>query len=125
MLRAYSMVLAASAFLAFGLFAAEENKGKQKDPPKEMSGPVKKVDGAQPGSASLTITVKEKRPTSKEDVLEDVEKDYRFRITPTTRILGLDGKPDKQGLKSLQAGDTVRIEFKTDAALEVKKLPPR
>jgi hypothetical protein len=122
MLRA-PMAVVGLAILVFAVCGAEENKRKEKDPPKEMSGPIKRVD-KEPGAASVTITVKEKRPTSKEDVLQDVEKDYRFRIVASTKIIGLDGKPDKQGLKSLQTGDPVRIEFKNDVAVEVKKLPP-
>src|SRR5947209_7878484 len=122
MLRA-PMAVVGLAILVFAVCGAEENKGRQKDPPKDMSGPIKRVD-KEPGAAAVTITVKEKRPTSKEDVLQDVEKDYRFRIVASTKIIGLDGKPDKQRLKSLQTGDPVRIEFKNDVAVEVKKLPP-
>ena len=67
----------------------------------------------------------EKQPTNQEDVFREVDKDYRFRVTTTTKIIGLDGKPDKKGLKGLETGALVQVEYKKDLALEVKKLPPK
>jgi len=107
------------------LVGAQDNRGKKIDPPKQMEGPVKTVDSKDADAPYVTITVKRMQPTSKEDVLQEVDKDFRFRVTASTKIVGLDGKPDKLRLKGLKTGDRVRIEYKDDLALEVKKLPPR
>src|SRR5207253_1789252 len=80
---------------------AEDSKAKKKDPPRQMEGPIKTMDSKDPSSSSLTITVKRKQPTDKEDVLQEVDKDYRFRVTAATKFVGLDGKHDRQGLKGL------------------------
>jgi hypothetical protein len=74
----------------------------------------------------LTITVKEMRPTDREDVLTPVDMNYQFKINPSTKFVGLDGKPDKDGTKSLKRGAKVRIETKDrmdKTAVEIKILP--
>src|ERR1700687_5867893 len=95
-----------SALICGSVLFAEEKK----DPPRELRGPVTKVESNDPEATYVTITVKEKQPTDKEDMFREVDKDYRFRIAPSTKIIGLDGKPEKEGLKSLQKGSLVRVE---------------
>jgi hypothetical protein len=107
------------------LMLGKDVQGEQKDPPRQMEGTVKKVDDKGPEATYLIITVKEKEPTAEEDMFREVDRDYRFRVTPSTRVIGVDGKPDPQALKSLQTHPWVRLEYRKDLALEVKKLPPR
>jgi hypothetical protein len=124
MLRASLYVMAVVAFLWGGGLKGEDAKAK-KDPPKQMEGPIKKLDTKDPEAVYVTITVKRMQPTDKEDVLQEVDKDYRFRIGQSTKIIGLDGKPEKQRLKEFHTGDRVRVEYKDDTALEVRRLPPK
>jgi hypothetical protein len=124
MLRASVCVMAVVAFLWGGGLLAEDAKSK-KDPPKSMEGPIKKLDTKDPEAVYVTITIKRMQPTDKEDVLQEVDKDYRFRIGQATKILGLDGKPEKQRLKEFHTGDRVRVEYKDDTALEVRKVLPK
>lgn len=123
MLRVRIAVVLVGVLLPGALLRGEG--GKDKDPPKHVEGTVKSVDTKDAQAPSLTVTVKEKQPTEKEDVFKEVDKDYRFRVNDSTRILGPDGKPDKQGLKGLDTGRRVRVEYRKDLALEVKPLPPR
>jgi hypothetical protein len=115
--------MAVVAFLWGGGLMGEDVKAK-KDPPKQMEGPIKKLDTKDPEAVYVTITVKRMQPTDKEDVLQEVDKDYRFRIGQATKIIGLDGKPEKQRLKEFHTGDRVRVEYKDDTALEVRRVPP-
>jgi len=124
MLRASVCVMTVVAFLWGGGLMGEDAKVK-KDPPKRMEGPIKKLDTKDPEAVYVTITVKRMQPTDKEDVLQEVDKDYRFRIGQATKIIGLDGKPEKQRLKEFHTGDRVRVEYKDDTALEVRRVPPK
>ena len=124
MLRASLYAMAVVAFLWGGGLMGEDAKAK-KDPPKQMEGPIKKLDTKDPEAVYVTITVKRMQPTDKEDVLQEVDKDYRFRIGQATKIIGLDGKPEKQRLKEFHTGDRVRVEYKDDTALEVRRVPPK
>ena len=106
-------------------FAAQD-KNQQKDPARHFEGVVSGVDKSDPASIILTITIKEMRPTSREDEVTLVDKKYDFKVDRSTKIIGLDGKPDKDGLKSLPNGTKVRIETKPKlekVAAEVKILP--
>jgi hypothetical protein len=119
-LAAVVVVLLGGVFLR-----AEDLKAAPKDQPRQLEGTVKKVDQAGPEAPALTITVKELKPTDKEDMMQEVNTDYRFRVTASTLIFGLDGKPDRRGLNGLEPGARVRVEYKKDLALEVKGLQPR
>src|SRR5205085_2210777 len=79
--------------LCGSLLQGQDTKAELKDQPRQLEGTVKAVDGSDPKAAALTITVKELKPTDKEDMMQEVEKDYRFRVTSSTRVMGLDGKP--------------------------------
>ena len=125
MLRACLSLTAVLVLFAGASWSVEDSKAKKKDPPRQMEGPIKKLDSKEADSSYVTITVKSRQPTDKEDVLQEVDKDYRFRTTAATKFIGLDGKPDKEGLKSLRTGDLISVEYKNDVALEVKKLPPK
>ncbi len=98
---------------------------ERKDPPRQLEGTVKKVDGTAPGAATLTITVKEMKPTDKEDMMEEVAQDHSFRVTDATLIRALNGKPDWKGLKGLEPGARVRVEYRNDRALAVTALAPK
>src|SRR5713101_2634026 len=76
MFRAGVCVMAVVAFLWGGGLMAEDAKTKKKDPPKQMEGPIKKLDTKDPEAVYVTITVKRMQPTDKEDVLQEVDKDY-------------------------------------------------
>lgn len=120
-----------AAVLLFALFptvasSAIQDKNQQKDPPFHFEGIVNSVDQSDPKAVSLAITVKEMRPTNKEDVLIPVDMNYQFKIDPSTKIIGLDGKPEKKGLLSLPRGTKVRIETKDRVdkkAVEIRILP--
>ncbi len=112
-------------FLAGTALGAQQDKSQQKDPPKHMEGLVKIADSKDPRVLFLTITVKEQQPTAQEDITREVDKDYRFRVNAATKILGLDGKADKRGLKSLELGARVEVKYEEELALEVKILPPK
>lgn len=108
------------------LALAGQNKNQQKDPPAHFEGVVSSVDKTDPMAPVLTITIKEMRPTSREDEVTFVDKNYDFKIEKATKIIGLDGKPEKEGLKSLARGTKVRIETKPKVekvAVEIKILP--
>ena len=125
MVRAGIAAAVVLAFLAAASLQAQAVKVERKDPPRHLEGTVKKVDGTAPGGATLTITVKEMKPTDKEDMMEEVARDYSFRVTDSTLIIALNGKPDKKRLKGLEPGARVRIEYEKDRALEVRGLAPR
>src|SRR5581483_7464831 len=76
---------------------AQQDKSKQEDPPKHMEGVVKIADSKDPRVQFVTISVKEQVPTAQEDIFREVDKDYRFRVNDETKILGIDGKPDRRG----------------------------
>ena len=116
------------ALVLIGLFPIlpAQDKNQQKDPAAHFEGVVSGVDKSDPASIVLTVTIKEMRPTSREDEVTLVDKKHDFKIDRTTKIIGLDGKPDKDGLKSLPNGTKVRIETKPKVekvAVEVKILP--
>lgn len=119
--------LAAVVLVLLGgaLLRAEDLKAEHKDQPRQLEGTVKQVDQTGPEAPALTIAVKEMKPTDKEDMMQEVNADHRFRVTPATLILGLDGKPDRRGLNGLEPGARVRVEYKKGVALEVKGLEPR
>src|SRR5262245_15594409 len=123
MLRAHVAAVTGLVFLCGALLGGE--KGKKEDPPQHRVGQVKFVDAKDPAESFLTITVKEKVPTKEEDMFKVVDKDYRFRTTGSIKVIGLDGKPDRRGLKGLTRGTWVRVEYREKAALEVKMLPPK
>lgn len=104
-----------------------QNKNQQKDPPVRYEGVVYSVDKSNPNSVFLTITVKEMMPTDQEDVVVPIDKNYEFKVGEATKIIGLDGKPEQKGLKSLARGTKVKIETKPKAekaAVEIKIMPP-
>jgi hypothetical protein len=116
------------AFVLIALFpiVPVQDKNQQKDPAHHFEGVVSAVDKSDPASIVLTITIKEMRPTSREDEVTLVDKKYDFKIERSTKIIGLDGKPDPKGLASLPNGTKVRIETKPKSektAVEVKMLP--
>jgi hypothetical protein len=119
-------LLFAVSLIPSTLAFAAQNKNQQKDPPAHFEGVVSSVDKTDPMTPILTITIKEMRPTSREDEVTFVDKNYDFKIEKSTKILGLDGKPEKEGLKSLARGTKVRIETKQKVekvAVEIKILP--
>jgi hypothetical protein len=105
----------------------DENKNQKKDPPLHYEGVVSSIDKSNPNSVFLTIAVKEMMPTDREDVVVPVDKNYEFKVDKGTKIVGLNGKPEKDGLKSLAKGTKVKIETKPKAekaAVEIKIMPP-
>jgi hypothetical protein len=109
----------------FPMLSVQE-KNQQKDPARHYEGVVSNIDKSDPASVVLTITIKEMRPTSREDEVTLVDKKYDFKVERSTKIIGLDGKPDSKGLASLPNGTKVRIETKPKSeksAVEVKILP--
>ena len=125
MLRAGIAVAVALVLLCGAPLRAQAVKGEQKDPPRQLEGLVKKVDGTAPGAGILTVTVREMKPTDKEDMMEEVDRDYRFGVNASTLIIGFNGKPDGKGLQGLEPGARVRVEYKKDRALAVTELAPR
>jgi hypothetical protein len=121
-----------AAVLVFALFPTvasfvNQDKNQQKDPPFHFEGVVSSVDQSDPNAVSLTITVKEMRPTNREDVVTPVDMNYTFKVEPATKILGLDGTPEKKGLQSWPRGTKVKIETKDrrdKKAVEIRILPP-
>src|SRR5262249_57312054 len=113
MLRTCIALVAGLLVCSQTLFASLDANKENKDLPKQLEGRVKKTD-QEGAKASLVITVKEKQPTDNEDMFREVEKDYQFQIGSRTKFIGLDSKPEKKGLKGLQAGDWVRVEYKSD-----------
>ncbi len=106
---------------------ADEKKNQKKDPPLRYEGVVSRVDKTNPNSVFITITVKEMMPTDREDVVVPVDKNYEFKIERGTKFFGMDGKLDKNGLKSLARGTKVQIETKPNAekaAIEIRILTP-
>ncbi len=120
-----------AAILLFALFPAtgsfaNQDKNQQKDPPFHYQGIVSNIDQSDPKAMSVTITVKEMRPTNREDVVTRVDVDYQFKVGSSTKIIGLDGKPEKKGMHSLSRGTKVRIETKDRSnkmAVEIRILP--
>jgi hypothetical protein len=125
MLHARIATALAVVFVAGTALWAQQDKSKQIDPPKQMEGLVKTTDNRDPRVLYVTITVKEQQPTAEEDMFREVDKDHRFRVNADTKIIGLDGKPDKRGLKSLDTGSRVEVTYEGELALEVKVLPPK
>jgi hypothetical protein len=124
MSRILASAIIGALLFAGAVLSATEDKQK-KDPPQEMRGVVKKVETQDPEAIFVTITVKEMQPTDKEDVLQEVDRDHRFKLAGSARVIGLDGKPQEKGARSLKEGDRVRVEYRKDTALEVKRMPPR
>ena len=113
-------------FLVALLPIVPQDKKQQKDPAPHFEGVVSSIDKTDPALVVLTITIKEMRPTSREDEVTPVDKKYDFKIDRSTKIIGLDGKPDSKRLASLPNGTKVRIETKPKSekvAVEVKILP--
>jgi hypothetical protein len=100
----------------------QQDKQQQIDPPRHLEGTVKKVDRDPSAKHYLNLTVLDRQPTTQEDISRDVEREYRFEVPASTKVLGLDGKPDAHGLDGLKAGDRVRVEYRKDRALEIKRL---
>jgi hypothetical protein len=103
----------------------DQDKNQKKDPPARYEGIVYSVDKSNPNSVFVTITVKEMMPTDREDVVVPVDKNYEFRVEQDAKIFGLNGKPDKDGLKTLTRGTTVRVETRPNAekaAIEIRIL---
>jgi hypothetical protein len=101
---------------------------QKKDPPLRYEGVVSSVDKSNPNSVFVTITVKEMMPTDREDVVIPVDKNYEFKLAGDAKFFGMDGKPDKEGLKSLARGAKVRVETNPGAekvAIEIRILQPR
>jgi hypothetical protein len=111
--------------LAVAPLGAQAVPGERKDPPRQLEGTVKKVDGTAPGAGTLMITAREMKPTGKEDMMEEVARDYSFRVNDSTLIMAVNGKPDRKGLKGLEPGARVRVEYTNNRALQVTALPPR
>lgn len=125
MLRTCFMAVFGMAILFQAAARGQEAKVPQIDPPKQIEGAVKKVDRDDAKTTYLIITVKERQPTAQEDMFREVDREHRFQVPSSIKIFGLDGKPDKRGLKSLKEGDRVRVEYRKDQALEIKQVPPR
>lgn len=123
----FQAALLVCALVANSMLALDDSKKQQKDPPLRYEGVVSSVDKSNPNSMFLTIAVKEMMPTDREDVVIPVDKNYQFKVDQATKIIGLNGKPDKDGLKSLTKGTKVKIETKPKeekAAVEIKIMPP-
>jgi hypothetical protein len=99
-------------FLFGTLGISNLTQNQKQDPPARFEGVVKSVDDANPNSIFLTIAVKEMRPTTREDEVVPVQKNYQFKVLPTAKIMGMDGKPVEGGIKSLKPGTKVRVETK-------------
>jgi hypothetical protein len=125
MVRTYIVMVAGLAFLFGARLSGQDVKGQQKDPPRQIEGSVKMVENRDGGTNYLTVTAKEKQSTSEEDIFREIDKDYRFEVPATTKVFGMDGKPDKRGLKSLETGMLVRVDYRKNQALEVKRLPAK
>ena len=99
-------------FLTGTLGLSNLNQDQKKDPPARFEGIVKSVDDSNPNSVFLTIAVKEMRPTTREDEVVPIEKNYQFKVLDSAKIMGMDGKPFEGGLKKLKEGMKVRVESK-------------
>jgi hypothetical protein len=106
-----------------GATLSAEQDGAKKEAPQHVEGTVQKVESPVVGTAYLTVTVREKEPTDREDEMRDVDRERRFRVTTATKLVGMDGKLGKQGVRSLEPRTRVRVEYRDDTAVEVKVLP--
>jgi hypothetical protein len=110
------------ALLPSALLLDDQQKNQKKDPPIRYEGVVSSVDKTNPNAVFVTIKVKEMMPTDKEDVVVPVDKNYQFKLEPKAKIFGLNGKPDKDGLKKLTQGTKVRVETKPNADKEAVEI---
>src|ERR1051326_1825777 len=93
-----------------GTASGQQDKLRLVDPPKQLEGTVKKVDREPDMRPSVTISFMDRQPTDQEDISREVQREHRFEVPATTKVMGLDGKPDRRGLATLKEGDKVRVE---------------